>query len=205
MEHNYIESLKFMRNEAIDEILSYANTDIQMYFEDKAQALTDEDVAEYFEKDEEIEEYGIDYRFERDDVEDALSFLYHEEECFPNELMEAERDYQKYDNEVSNATYDIDRIENKIKELLDVYGVTKYRIETSRKSISTYLYMPFEEGYEMVLNESDECDYYTDMDDEDLMELDEVCIRFSDHDTGSHWDWDFGDVSYNDDYAKIFI
>lgn len=51
MEHNYIESLKFMRNEAIDEILSYANSDIQMYFEDKAQALTDEDVAEYFEKD----------------------------------------------------------------------------------------------------------------------------------------------------------
>ena len=35
------------------------------------------------------------------------------------------------------------------------------------------------------------------------MELDEVCIRFSDHDT--YWDWDFGDVSYNDDYAKIFI
>lgn len=205
MEHNYIESLKFMRNEAIDEILSYANSDIQMYFEDKAQALTDEDVAEYFEKDEEIEEYGINYRFEREDVEDALSLLYHMEECFPDELMKAERDYQKYDNELSNAEYDIDRIEKKIKELLDVYGVTKYRIETSRKSISTYLYMPFEEGYEMVLNESDECDYYTDMDDEDLMELDEVCIRFSDHDTGTHWDWDFGDVSYNDDYAKIFI
>ena len=33
------------------------------------------------------------------------------------------------------------------------------------------------------------------------MELDEVCIRFSDYDTH----WDFGDVSYNDDYAKIFI
>lgn len=169
MEHNYIESLKFMRNEAIDEILSYANSDIQMYFEDKAQALTDEDVAEYFAKDEEIEEYGIDYRFEREDVEDALSLLYHVEECFPDELMKAERDYQKYDNELCNAEYDIDRIEKKIKELLDVYGVIKYRIETSRKSISTYLYMPFEEGYEMVLNESDECDYYTDMDDEDLM------------------------------------
>lgn len=205
MEHNYIESLRFMRNEAIDEILSYADSDIQMYFEDKTQTLTDEDVAEYFEKDEEIEEYGIDYRFERDDVEDALSLLYHVEECFPDELVKAERDYQKYDNELSNAEYDIDRIEKKINELLDVYDVTKYRIETSRKSISTYLYMPFEEAYEMVLNESDECDYYTDMDDEDLMELDEVCIRFSDHDTGSHWDWDFGDVSYNDDYAKIFI
>ena len=205
MEHNYIESLKFMRNEAIDEILSYANSDIQMYFEDKAQALTDEDVAEYFEKDEEIEEYGIDYRFEREDVEDALSLLYHVEECFPDELMKAERDYQKYDNELSNAEYDIERIEKKIKELLDVYGIAKYRIETSRKSISTYLYMPFEKGYDMILNEADEYDYYTDMDDEDLMELDEVCIRFSNHDTGTHWDWDFGDVSYNDDYAKIFI
>ena len=34
--------------------------------------------------------------------------------------------------------------------------------------------------------------------------INKICIRFSDHDTGTHWDWDFGDVSYND-YAKIFI
>ena len=66
--------------------------------------------------------------------------------------------------------------------------------------------MPFEKGYYMILNEADEYNYYTDMDDEDLMELDEVCIRFSDHDIGSYWDWDnLCDVSYNDDYAKIFI
>ena len=64
-------------------------------------------------------------------------------------------------------------LKKKIKELLDVYDVTNYHIETSRKSISTYLYMPFEKGYDMILNEADEYDYYTDIDDEDLMELDE--------------------------------
>ena len=32
MEHNYIEYLKDMRNDAIDEILTYANGDIEYYF-----------------------------------------------------------------------------------------------------------------------------------------------------------------------------
>lgn len=206
MEHNYIEYLKDMRNDAVDEILTYANGDIEYYFEEKAEALADEDGAEWFKVNEEIEEYGIDYRFERDDVEYALSFLESVEECFSRELDKAEEAYKMYDELLNSAEYDIDRIEKKIKELLDVYDVTNYHIETSRKSISTYLYMPFEKGYYMILNEADEYDYYTDMDDEDLMELDEVCIRFSDHDTGSYWDWDnLCDVSYNDDYAKIFI
>lgn len=205
MEHNYIEYLKDMRNDAIDEILTYANGDIEYYFEEKAEALADEDGAEWFKVNEEIEEYGIDYRFERDDVEYALSFLESVEECFSRELDKGE-EAKMYDELLNSAEYDIDRIEKKIKELLDVYDVTNYHIETSRKSISTYLYMPFEKGYDMILNEADEYDYYTDMDDEDLMELDEVCIRFSDHDTGSYWDWDnLCDVSYNDDYAKIFI
>lgn len=206
MEHNYIEYLKDMRNDAIDEILTYANGDIEYYFEEKAEALADEDGAEWFKVNEEIEEYGIDYRFERDDVEYALSFLESVEEYFSRELDKAEEAYKMYDELLNSAEYDIDRIEKKIKELLDVYDVTNYHIETSRKSISTYLYMPFEKGYYMILNEADEYDYYTDMDDEDLMELDEICIRFSDHDTGSYWDWDnLCDESYNDDYAKIFI
>ena len=206
MEHNYIEYLKDMRNDAIDEILTYANGDIEYYFEEKAETSADEDGAEWFKVNDEIEEYGSDYRFERDDVEDALSLLYSVEECFSRELDKAEEAYKMYDNLLNSAEYDIDRIEKKIKKLLDGYGVTKYRIETSRKSISTYLYMPFEKGYEMVLNESDECDYYKDIDEEDLMKLDEVCIRFSDHDTGSYWDWNIlCDVSYGDDYAKIFI
>lgn len=38
MEHNYIEYLKDMRNDAIDEILTYANGDIEYYFEEKAEA-----------------------------------------------------------------------------------------------------------------------------------------------------------------------
>lgn len=206
MEHNYIEYLKDMRNDAIDEILTYANGDIKYYFEEKAEASADEDGAEWFKVNEEIEEYGIDYRFEREDVEDALSLLYSVEECFSKELDKAEENYKMYDNLLNSAEYDVDRIEKKIKKLTEVYDVTNYYIETSRKSISTYLYMPFEKGYNMILNEADESDYYKDMDEEDLMELDEVCIRFSDHDTGSYWDWNIlCDVSYGDAYAKIFI
>ena len=48
MEHNYIEYLKDMRNDAIDEILTYANGDVEYYFEEKAEALADEDGAEWF-------------------------------------------------------------------------------------------------------------------------------------------------------------
>ena len=36
-------------------------------------------------------------------------------------------------------------------------------------------------------------------------DLKELCIRFSDHDTGSYWDEEWGDVSYDDSYAKIEI
>ena len=55
------------------------------------------------------------------------------------------------------------------------------------------------------MNETDDADYYEDMDDEELEDLKELCIRFSDHDTGSYWDEEWGDVSYDDSYAKIEI
>lgn len=206
MKHNYLEWVSYLKNEAIDNILSFANGDIEWYFENKAEAEKDEDLAEDFKVDEEIERYGMDYRFDREDIDEAISFLNYVEECMPEELNKSIEDFEKYDRKLDDAEYKIERIEKRIKNLVEAYNVKNYYIETSRKSVSTYLYMPNNpETRRMVLDEADECDYYEDMEQEDFLGLDELCIRFSDHDTGSYWSWDYGDVSYDDDHSKIFI
>ena len=204
MEHNYIEDLLFFKKNAVENIISTANWDIENYFELKDEAAEDEDID--FEENEDCEEYGRDYRFDEDEVEDAINFLFYYEECLPDDTDKAINDYRKYDNQLADAQSKLRHIEKKINMLVEDFNLENYRIETSRKSISTYLYIPYtQRNMEMVMNETDDADYYDDMDDEELEDLKELCIRFSDHDTGSYWDEEWGDVSYDDSYAKIEI
>lgn len=204
MEHNYIEDLLFFKKNAVENIISTANWDIENYFEMKDEAAEDEDID--FEENEDCEEYGRDYRFDEDEVEDAINFLFYYEECLPDDTDKAINDYRKYDDQLADAQSKLRHIEKKINMLVEDFNLENYRIETSRKSISTYLYIPYtQRNMEMVMNETDDADYYDDMDDEELEDLKELCIRFSDHDTGSYWDEEWGDVSYDDSYAKIEI
>lgn len=204
MEHNYIEDLLFFKKNAVENIISTANWDIENYFEMKDEAAEDEDIG--FEENGDCEEYGRDYRFDEDEVEDAINFLFYYEECLPDDTDKAINDYRKYDDQLADAQSKLRHIEKKINMLVKDFNLENYRIETSRKSISTYLYIPYtQRNMEMVMNETDDADYYDDMDDEELEDLKELCIRFSDHDTGSYWDEEWGDVSYDDSYAKIEI
>ena len=204
MEHNYIEDLLFFKKNAVENIISTANWDIENYFEMKDEAAEDEDID--FEENVDCEEYGRDYRFDEDEVEDAINFLFYYEECLPDDTDKAINDYRKYDDQLADAQSKLRHIEKKINMLVKDFNLENYRIETSRKSISTYLYIPYtQRNMEMVMNETDDADYYDDMDDEELEDLKELCIRFSDHDTGSYWDEEWGDVSYDDSYAKIEI
>lgn len=204
MEHNYIEDLLFFKKNAVENIISTANWDIENYFEMKDEAAEDEDID--FEENGDCEEYGRDYRFDEDEVEDAINFLFYYEECLPDDTDKAINDYRKYDDQLADAQSKLRHIEKKINMLVKDFNLENYRIETSRKSISTYLYIPYtQRNMEMVMNETDDADYYDDMDDEELEDLKELCIRFSDHDTGSYWNEEWGDVSYDDSYAKIEI
>ena len=204
MEHNYIKDLLFFKKNAVENIISTANWDIENYFEMKDEAAEDEDID--FEENGDCEEYGRDYRFDEDEVEDAINFLFYYEECLPDDTDKAINDYRKYDDQLADAQSKLRHIEKKINMLVKDFNLENYRIETSRKSISTYLYIPYtQRNMEMVMNETDDADYYDDMDDEELEDLKELCIRFSDHDTGSYWDEEWGDVSYDDSYAKIEI
>lgn len=204
MEHNYIEDLLFFKKNAVENIISTANWDIENYFEMKDEAAEDEDID--FEENGDCEEYGRDYRFDEDEVEDAINFLFYYEECLPDDTDKAINDYRKYDDQLADAQSKLRHIEKKINMLVKDFNLENYRIETSRKSISIYLYIPYtQRNMEMVMNETDDADYYDDMDDEELEDLKELCIRFSDHDTGSYWDEEWGDVSYDDSYAKIEI
>lgn len=204
MEHNYIEDLLFFKKNAVENIISTANWDIENYFEMKDEAAEDEDID--FEENGDCEEYDRDYRFDEDEVEDAINFLFYYEECLPDDTDKAINDYRKYDDQLADAQSKLRHIEKKINMLVKDFNLENYRIETSRKSISTYLYIPYtQRNMEMVMNETDDADYYDDMDDEELEDLKELCIRFSDHDTGSYWDEEWGDVSYDDSYAKIEI
>lgn len=204
MEHNYIEDLLFFKKNAVENIISTANWDIENYFEMKDEAAEDEDID--FEENGDCEEYGRDYRFDEDEVEDAINFLFYYEECLPDDTDKAINDYRKYDDQLADAQSKLRHIEKKINMLVKDFNLENYRIETSRKSISTYLYISYtQRNMEMVMNETDDADYYDDMDDEELEDLKELCIRFSDHDTGSYWDEEWGDVSYDDSYAKIEI
>ena len=204
MEHNYIEDLLFFKKNAVENIISTANWDIENYFEMKDEAAEDEDID--FEENGDCEEYGRDYRFDEDEVEDAINFLFYYEECLPDDTDKAINDYRKYDDQLADAQSKLRHIEKKINMLVKDFNLENYRIETSRKSISKYLYIPYtQRNMEMVMNETDDADYYDDMDDEELEDLKELCIRFSDHDTGSYWDEEWGDVSYDDSYAKIEI
>ena len=204
MEHNYIEDLLFFKKNAVENIISTANWDIENYFEMKDEAAEDEDID--FEENEDCEEYGRNYRFDEGEVEDAINFLFYYEECLPDDTDKAINDYRKYDDQLADAQSKLRHIEKKINMLVKDFNLENYRIETSRKSISTYLYNPYtQRNMEMVMNETDDADYYEDMDDEELEDLKELCIRFSDHDTGSYWDEEWGDVSYDDSYAKIEI
>ncbi len=204
MEHKYMDDLVFFKGLAVENIINTANWDIENYFDLKDEAEDDEDID--FDEDEDCEEYGRGYKFDEDEVEHAISFLFSYEDCLPDDTDKAIDDYREYNNKIADAEYKIRHIEKKINMFIKDFNLENYKIETSRKSVSTYLYVPnTPKNMEMIINETDDSSYYEDLDAEDIEDLEELCIRFSDHDTGSYWDEEYGDISYDDSYAMIEI
>ena len=114
MEHNYIEDLLFFKKNAVENIISTANWDIENYFEMKDEAAEDEDID--FEENGDCEEYGRDYRFDEDEVEDAINFLFYYEECTIREIAQV--------LEVSQGTVKsrLSRAREKLKQMLREEG-----------------------------------------------------------------------------------
>jgi len=121
MEHNYIEDLLFFKKNAVENIISTANWDIENYFEMKDEAAEDEDID--FEENEDCEEYGRDYRFDEGEVEDAINFLFYYEECLPDDTDKAINDYRKYDDQLADAQSKLRHIEKKINMLVKDFNL----------------------------------------------------------------------------------
>ena len=82
----------------------------------KDEAAEDEDID--FEENGDCEEYGRDYRFDEDEVEDAINFLFYYEECLPDDTDKAINDYRKYDDQLADAQSKLRHIEKKINMLV---------------------------------------------------------------------------------------
>lgn len=219
-EHEYVENLKSELKEVESLILGSANYWIEWHYKElEAIKRKESEFYLYLEDDEDIEEalnehkespisvYENGYEFK--DIDEAIRLL--------GEIGDTEVDTEKYEKlsrQLEEALDKLERVKEEI-EMIEKYLEIK-SISTSRKSISTYLYFEMnEDNYVTLINDIclDDNDYY-----DEIMEgydtIDEftddyshhdLCIRISDHEVGSRYDFFYGDISYSDESAKIYI
>lgn len=202
MKHNYIDTLKEELNEKKQEVIDLANDDLEYYFEYK----DDEDYCFSKEMIEESEGLGKEYKF--DDVGEAFSFLRIAEYMCDYEYP-SEEDLWKLRNKISDAEHQLKEIESYIEDFKK--DISDIEIQTSRKSISTYLYFDAtEHNYNVMLENVDDENFYKDYENfdkyaEDYGTQDKLCVRISDHDVGYHFVEGWGDCQYDNDCALINI
>ena len=202
MKHNYIDTLKEELNEKKQEIIDLANDDLEYYFENK----DDEDYSFSEEMIEESEALGKEYKF--DDVEEALSFLriaeYMSDYQYPRE-----EDLWKLRDKISDAEHQLKEIKSYIESFRE--DIDNIEVETSCKSISTYLYFEAtKHNYDVMIESVDDANFYDDYKDfeeyaEDYGTESKLCVRISDHDVGYHFVEGRGDCRYDNDCALINI
>ena len=208
MKHNYIDTLKEELNEKKQEIIDLANADLEYYFENK----NDEDYSFSQEEIEEYESFGKEYRFKIDEDgdgwQDALSFLSIAEAGSYYSYPKEEDIYELRDK-ISDAEHQLKEIEAYIEDFKK--EISDIEIETSRKSISTYLYFEAtEHNYNVMLENVDDENFYEDyagFNDyaENYGTHDKLCVRISDHEVGYHFVEGLGDCQYDNDCALINI
>jgi hypothetical protein len=202
MKHNYIDTLKEELNEKKQEVIDLANDDLEYYFENK----DDEDYGFSEEMIEESEALGKEYKF--DDAEEALSFLriaeYMSDYQYPRE-----EDLWKLRDKISDAEHQLKEIESYIEDFKK--DISDIEIQTSRKSISTYLYFEANEhNYNVMLENVDDENFYEDYEDfndyaKNYGTQDKLCVRISDHEVGYHFVEGIGDCRYDNDCSLINI
>jgi hypothetical protein len=202
MKHNYIDTLKEELNEKKQEVIDLANDDLEYYFENK----DDEDYGFSEEMIEESEALGKEYKF--DDVEEALSFLriaeYMSDYQYPRE-----EDLWKLRDKISDAEHQLKEVEEYIKSFRE--DIDNIEIQTSSKSISTYLYFDAtEHNYNIMIENVDDANFYNDYEDfndyaENYGTQAKLCIRISDHEVGYHFVDGWGSCQYDNDCALINI
>jgi hypothetical protein len=208
MKHNYIDTLNEELNEKKQEIIDLANADLEYYFENK----NDEDYSFSQEEIEEYESFGKEYRFKIDEDgdgwQDALSFLSIAEAGSYYSYPKEEDIYELRDK-ISDAEHQLKEIESYIEDFKK--DISDIEIQTSRKSISTYLYFEAtEHNYNVMLENVDDENFYEDYKDfndfaENYGTQDKLCVRISDHDVGYHFVEGIGDCRYDNDCALINI
>jgi hypothetical protein len=208
MKHNYIDTLNEELNEKKQEIIDLANGDLEYYFENK----DDEDYSFSQEEIEEYESFGKEYRFKIDEDgdgwQDALSFLSIAEAGSYYSYPKEEDIYELRDK-ISDAEHQLKEIKSYIEDFKK--DISDIEIQTSRKSISTYLYFEAtEHNYNVMLENVDDENFYEDYEDfndfaENYGTQDKLCVRISDHDVGYHFVEGIGDCRYDNDCALINI
>lgn len=208
MKHNYIDTLKEELNEKKQEIIDLANDGLEYYFENK----DDEDYSFSEEMIEESEDLGKEYRFKIDEDgdgwQDALSFL-RVAEYMCDYSYPTEEDLWELRNKISDAEHQLKEIEDYIESFRE--DIDNIEIQTSRKSISTYLYFEAtKHNYDVILESVDDANFYDDYEDfneyaEDYGTESKLCVRISDHEVGYHFVEGWGDCQYDNDCALINI
>ena len=208
MKHNYIDTLKEELNEKKQEIIDLANDDLEYYFENK----DDEDYDFSEEMIEESEALGKEYRFKIDEDgdgwQDALSFL-RVAEYICDYSYPTEEDLWELRNKISDAEHQLKEIKSYIEDFKK--EISDIEIQTSRKSISTYLYFEAtEHNYDVMIENVDEMNFYEDYETfaeyaENYGTESKLCVRISDHEVGYHFVEGWGDCQYDNDCALINI
>ena len=208
MKHNYIDTLKEELNEKKQEIIDLANDDLEYYFENK----DDEDYSFSEEMIEESEDLGKEYRFKIDEDgdgwQDALSFL-RVAEYICDYSYPTEEDLWELRNKISDAEHQLKEIKSYIEDFKK--EISDIEIQTSRKSISTYLYFEAtEHNYDVMIENVDEMNFYEDYETfaeyaENYGTESKLCVRISDHEVGYHFVEGWGDCQYDNDCALINI
>ena len=208
MKHNYIDTLKEELNEKKQEIIDLANADLEYYFENK----NDEDYSFSQEEIEEYESFGKEYRFKIDEDgdgwQDALSFLSIAEAGSYYSYPKEEDIYELRDK-ISDAEHQLKEIKSYIESFKEY--ISNIEVETSRKSISTYLYFEAtKHNYDVMIESVDDANFYDDYKDfeeyaEDYGTESKLCVRISDHEVGYHFVEGLGDCQYDNDCALINI
>lgn len=219
--HNYIEVKRKRVDELKENIIGTANWWVEWYYEEiEAIKRKESDWFNWIEDNEDIEEalqehkespiseYEKGHTFDIDEAMQLLSYL--EDESMYADISE----YEKLERELREDENDLEKV-IEIVEMIEKYLEIK-SISTSRKSISTYVYFEMtKENYMKMVDDLclDDNDYYDDL-VENYDEIDEfindyshhdLCIRISDHEVGSRYDFFHGDISYSDESAKIYI
>lgn len=197
LEHKYVEFVNEWKKGLEAEVIEHAKSMIDGEL----------DLAKDAEDMEKVEELNDDLIDVEDDVAVAIDTI---EYNFGNDAdmdgLELVRKYRKAEEDCDDANEKIKKVEKMLNTLQGLFG-DDLDIDTSSKSISTYVRLPKDKTILEKLSQMGmDTSYYDELDEEDFKdEVDEITVRISDHGIGHRWVDDFGDVDYDSDCALWMV